>query len=146
MFCKKILWSFRPIFLISRFPGRTLMCSTRKSHWNEQKDVNKRRCSSDIFSFLASCLILASWQLQNRWFAEHLHWLLLRFFLLPELILFLMCFFKYFLQLFVFFLMFADFVGFYKRTSIRTTIRMLNSFSLFMNYVSNSKQNNKSSW
>ena len=25
----------------------------RKSHWNEQKDVNKRRCSSDIFSFLA---------------------------------------------------------------------------------------------
>ena len=24
------------------------------------------RCSSNIFSFLATCLILASWQLQNR--------------------------------------------------------------------------------
>ena len=28
-----------------------------------------------MFSLLASCLILASWQLQNISFAEHLHWL-----------------------------------------------------------------------
>ena len=57
------------------------MCSTRKFFWKFTKKPLKltkrppKRCFSNIFSFLATCLILASWKLQNREFSEHSkHW------------------------------------------------------------------------
>ena len=76
VFCKKKLKNLRLIFLLSRFPGKIVMFSTRKNplKWPEKPP---KRCPSNLFSLLATCLILASWQLQNRLFAEHLHWLLL---------------------------------------------------------------------
>ena len=77
MFCKKI-------FLISRFPGRILMCSARKfcfvaklwcvlqeklwkSHWNEHKHLLRGVLQT----------FLPSWHLQNRWCEEHPYWVLL---------------------------------------------------------------------
>ena len=90
VFYKKIC----EIFLISRFPGKILMCSARnsaswqncdlfyknnseKGHWNQQKDLLRGVLQT----------YLASWQLQNRSFAEHTHWLLLIFYSLSACIL-----------------------------------------------------------
>ena len=52
--------------------GNIVMCSTRKVLLKAIKRTKNTSWEYILLSPLTSCLILASWQLQNRWFAEHL--------------------------------------------------------------------------
>ena len=68
---------FGPIFLIS--PGflAKLWCVLQEKLWIKTITENPpKKCSSNLFNLLTSCLTLVSWQLKNRWFVEHLHRLL----------------------------------------------------------------------